>query len=94
MSYIIKPHRSTSWMRPIATNRTYRGLFVCPNRDTCRMAEPVMMPLGMWTRVGPRDHVLDEADNVAVGKAAGIVMKSPVPSGSPFRELWRTQFHP
>jgi len=58
------------------------------------MAEPIVMLLGMWTLVDPRDRVLDEADNVGVGKAAGIVVKSPVPSGSPFRELWRTQFHP
>jgi len=24
-----------------------------------KMAEPIEMPFGLWTRVGPRNHVLD-----------------------------------
>jgi len=26
-----------------------------------KMAEPIGMPFGLWTRVGPRKHVLDGA---------------------------------
>jgi len=28
-------------------------------RELCKMAEPNKMPFRIWTRVGPRNHVLD-----------------------------------
>ena len=27
--------------------------------EPCKMAEPIELPFGLWTRVGPRNHVLD-----------------------------------
>jgi len=33
-------------------------LSVRHDREPCKTAEPIDMPLRLWTRVGPRDHVL------------------------------------
>jgi len=30
------------------------------DREPCKTAEPITMPFGLWTRVGPRNRVLDE----------------------------------
>ena len=30
----------------------------------CKTAEPIKMPFGLWTRMGPRNHVLDGAPRV------------------------------
>jgi len=39
-----------------------RGLSLCVfvghSREPCRTAEPIEMPFGLWTLVGPRNHVL------------------------------------
>jgi len=34
------------------------SLYLCHDRK--KTAEPIEMPFGLWTRVGPRKHVLDE----------------------------------
>jgi len=36
------------------------GLSVCLDRETGKMAELIKMPFGLWTWVGPRNHVLDQ----------------------------------
>jgi len=35
------------------------GLSVCNDREPCKMAKPIETPFGMWTRVDPRNYVLD-----------------------------------
>jgi len=34
-------------------------LSVCCSREPCKTDEPIEMPLGLWARVGSRNHVLD-----------------------------------
>jgi len=34
-------------------------------RELCKMAEPIEMPFGLWTRMGPRKHVLGGVHNGA-----------------------------
>jgi len=48
-------------MRPIATDGVAWsvGLSVTTVSEPCKAAEPIVMPLGMLTLVGPRNHVLD-----------------------------------
>jgi len=48
-------------MRPIVTDGVAWSvcLSVCHDREPSKMAEPTEMRFGMWTRVGPRKHVLD-----------------------------------
>jgi len=36
------------------------GLSVCLDRETGKTAELIKMPFGLWTWVGPRNHVLDQ----------------------------------
>jgi len=46
-------------MRPIVTDRVARsvGLSVCYTSDSAKTAEPIEMAFGLWTRMGPRNHV-------------------------------------
>ena len=48
-------------MRPIVTDGVAWSvcLSVCHDREPSKMAEPIDMRFGMWTRVGPRKHALD-----------------------------------
>ena len=49
-------------MRPIATD-VWRGRSVsrsCNGHVSCKTAEPIEMPFGMWGGVGHSNHVLDE----------------------------------
>ena len=63
---IIRPHRSTTctWMRPTVTDGvawSVVGLSVGLHVtivSPAKTAEPIKMPFGMWTRVGPRKPVL------------------------------------
>jgi len=32
--------------------------------NAAKTAEPVMMPFGLWTQVGPGNHVLDEVQDL------------------------------
>jgi len=32
---------------------------VCHDREPAKTAEPIEVPFGLWSRVGPRKHVLD-----------------------------------
>jgi len=34
-------------------------LLVSHNHEACKTAEPIKMPFGLWTWVGPRNHALD-----------------------------------
>jgi len=46
-------------MRPIATDEVAADLLVCLSVTTVsptKTAEPIEMPFGMWTRVGPRNY--------------------------------------
>ena len=33
-----------------------------------KTAEPIEMPFGLWTQVGPRNHVLDEGPDPPMGR--------------------------
>jgi len=46
--------------------------------STAKTAEPIKMPFGMWARVGPHNHVLDE-DPDPQGKGQFCVGKGAVP---------------
>jgi len=61
-----RPHHSTSQMRPIAIQKNWRGLSVCWSGDLLlttvspsKTAEPIVMPFGILTRLGPKKHALD-----------------------------------
>jgi len=45
-------------MRPTVTDDLSVGLSVTIYKP-CKTAEPIEIPIGLWTRVGPRNHVLD-----------------------------------
>jgi len=69
---IIRPHHSTSLMWPIATEGVVCSIGLSDmTMSPAKTAEP--MPFGMWTRVGPRNHVLDGVQippcNVAILRA-------------------------
>jgi len=36
-----------------------RGLSICHSDEPCMTAELIEMPFGLWTLVGPKNHVLD-----------------------------------
>ena len=36
------------------------GRTVCHDCESCKTAEPIEIPFGMWIQVGARNHVLDE----------------------------------
>ena len=67
---IIRPHSSTSWMRPIAAEQVAwsAGRSVCHDRELsdAKMAEPIEMSFGIWTLVGPKNHVVDGSPEGAV----------------------------
>jgi len=48
-------------MRPVVTDAVGLsvGRSVCHNRELCKMTEPIEIPFVLWTRVGPRKHVID-----------------------------------
>ena len=43
---VMRPHEAVGWS-------------VCHDREPCKTAEPIEMPFAVWTRVGPRKHMLD-----------------------------------
>jgi len=55
-------------MHPIATDGVAWSvsLSVCRDREPCKMAELIKMLFGIWTWVGPRNHVLDEGPDLAM----------------------------
>jgi len=65
MNYIVtRPHCSTTWMQPVVTV----GVALSVGQSVClsvtimspaKMAEPIEMLFGLWTRVGPMNYVLD-----------------------------------
>jgi len=51
-------------MRSIVTDGVSVAWSVCHDREPSRKtAEPIEMPFGLWSRVGPRNHVLDGVMN-------------------------------
>jgi len=36
-----------------------------------KMAEPIEMPLGLWARMGPKNHVLQGDPQVLIGRYHG-----------------------
>jgi len=67
MSKIFRRHWSTTY---VDTAYCYRRssvvswsvcLSVCHDREPCKKAERIEMSFGMWIRVGPSQHVLDES---------------------------------
>ena len=65
-----------AWMRPIATHVvTWSVCMSVTGMNLAKTAEPTEMPFGVWTSVGPNNHVLDggpeppgEAEILRVGK--------------------------
>ena len=57
---IIMPRRSTAYLDAAYCYRPSSVVCrsVCHDRERCKKAEPIEMLFGMWTRVGPRKHVL------------------------------------
>ena len=77
---IIRPHRSTTY---VETTYWYRRisvvclfvcrsvcLLVCHDCEPCKTAEPIEMPFGLWTRVGPGNHVLNGGTDSTVEGAS------------------------
>ena len=70
MNYIVtRPHCSTTWMQPVVTV----GVALSVGQSVClsvtimspaKMAEPIEMLFGLWTRVGPMNYVLDGVSDV------------------------------
>jgi len=64
---VIRPHHSAAqiWPSPIATDEVLWpvclsvGWSVCHDHEHAKMTEPIKISFEMWTRVGPRKHVLD-----------------------------------
>jgi len=52
-------------MRPVVTDVEYVNLSV----TIVSPAEPIEMPFGFWTRVGPRNHVFDGSPDPPIGGA-------------------------
>ena len=58
----IMPHRSTTYVDAACCYRPSSGLSVCwfvTVVSPAKTPQPIEMPFGLWTRVGPRKHVLD-----------------------------------
>ena len=60
-------------MRPIVTDRVTWSVCqsVCQSVTVvspAKTAEPIEMPFGLWTRVGPENHVLDGGTRSAMGR--------------------------
>jgi len=73
---VIMPHLSTTWMQPVATDRVVWSVGLSVRIMTpAKMAELIEMPSGMWTRVGPRNHVLN---GVLIGAIWWIRLNHPV----------------
>ena len=56
-------------MRPTVTDRVTWS--VCRSVtvvSTAKTAEPIRMPFGLWTRVGPENHVLDGGPDPPMGR--------------------------
>jgi len=63
----MRPHRSTTYVdvaycyRRISVVCLSVGVSVCHYREPCaETAEPIEIPFGLWTQMGPRNRVLDE----------------------------------
>ena len=41
--------------------------FICHNCKPCKMVEPIEIPFGFWTRMGPRKHALDGSPDPPIG---------------------------
>ena len=52
-------------MRPIVKDGVARS--VCRIVSPAKTAEPIEMPFGLWTPVGPRNHTLDGPDSPMEG---------------------------
>jgi len=59
-------------MRPVVTDRVAWsvGLLVCHNRESCKTAETIDMPFGLWAWVGQRNHV---SDGVQIAAREGAI---------------------
>jgi len=74
---IIRPHRSTTYVdvvycyRPSSVVCRSVCLWVCWSVtlvSPAKMAEPIEMPFGLRTRVGPENHVLDGGPDPPMGR--------------------------
>jgi len=64
VALIYRPHHSTVYvqlyMQPIVTDQVAWSVCLSVTvMSPTKMAEPIEMLFGLWTQVGPRNHVLD-----------------------------------
>ena len=61
---VFRPHHSTMYV-DVACCYRWRSMvcwLVCQSlkvMSPAKMAEPIKMPFGLWTQLGPRNHILD-----------------------------------
>jgi len=73
---VIRPHRSTTYVDLAYCNRlsSVVCLSICLSVtlvSPAKTAEPIEMPCGMRTQVGPGNHVLDGVQSRPQGKGRG-----------------------
>ena len=74
-------------MWPIVTDVAWSAGLSVTIMSTSKAAEPIEMPFGLWTRVGPSYHVLDGVPGVqmSVTEGAATAMR-------PFVKLFSPRF--
>ena len=60
-------------MWPIATDVAWSlclsAVCLLVTTMSLKMAEPIEVPFGLCSRVGPRNHVLDEVSDLSIGRS-------------------------
>jgi len=76
MYVIMRPHYSTSLMRPALLQMEQHGVSMCQSvclfvttMSPARMVELIKMPFEMLSQVGPRNHVLDGSQHLPCEEA-------------------------
>ena len=59
MVVIVRPHYSTTYVDAACCYRPSRVVCLSLVVSPAKTAEPIEMSFGLWTRMGPRNHVLD-----------------------------------
>jgi len=75
------------WEQAILRGRACHDISDDSAVSCAKVAEPIEMPFGLWTRTSPRKHVLDGLDLHAKGKFLGERTCPGIPNDS--RELFK-----
>jgi len=76
---IIRPHRSTTYVdvaycyRPSSMVCRSVCLSVCHTSGPAKTAEPIKILFGLWARMGPRNHLLDERPEMLMNVSMEIM---------------------